>query len=103
MTFYGLYKAAIAGNQIYAENSHGVVAYKLRDDAILPADDISEALTPVNIGDFISLIRDKMGDDLTPKDFKAFDLGGRDIKTIMGVMEGTVPSDKMPGSLARLP
>lgn len=97
MTFYGLYKAAIAGNQIYAENSHGVVAYKLRDDAILPvADDISEALSPVNIGDFISLIRDKMGDDLTPKDFKAFDLGGRDIKTILGVMEGKVPSDKMP-------
>jgi hypothetical protein len=97
MTFYGLYKAAIAGNQIYSENSHGVVAYKLRDDAILPvADDISEALSPVNIGDFISLIRDKMGDDLTPKDFKAFDLGGRDIKTIMGVMEGKVPSDKMP-------
>ena len=37
-----------------------------------------------------------MGDDLTPKDFKAFDLGGRDIKTILGVMEGKVPSDKMP-------
>ncbi len=96
MTFYGLYKAAIAGNQIYAENSHGVVASRTARSNSSKQTTSAFHFPPSQHWRLHQSHPRKMGDDLTPQDFKAFDLGGRDIKTIMGVMEGKVPLDKMP-------
>ena len=97
VVFYALYKAAIDQDPVFAENKHGIVAYRLRDGAKFPTEDrLSEALEPVSIGAFIGLIREKMGDELTPKDFKKLDLGGRDATTITKVMSGILPAEKMP-------
>ena len=48
VTFYALYKAAIAGKQIYNENKHIIIAYKLKGFIILPlSEDYSEAIAPL--------------------------------------------------------
>lgn len=90
--FYALYRAAIAEEPLFTENKHGIVAYRLRNDAKFPVEDrLDESLEPVTIGEFIALIREKMGDALTPKDFKALDLGGRDFASIRKALTGELP------------
>jgi hypothetical protein len=90
--FYALYKAAIADEPLFTENQHGVVAYSLRDDAEFPVEDrLDESLESVTIGEFIALVREKMGDELTPEDFKALDLGGRDFASIRKALTGELP------------
>lgn len=105
VAFKALYDAAIAGDVLFAENQHAVVAYRLIDDAGTPIESAltnfqkfmkGHSLGPVSVGDIIDHIRTKMGDELTLKDFKGFDLGGRDCGTITKVMAGKLPADKMP-------
>ena len=92
-----LYDAAILDNVIFIENRHAIVAHKLNDSTETPVESaIGRTTTPVSLGDLIDHIRDTMGDKLTLKDFKGFDLGGRDCKTITKVMAGTEPAEKMP-------
>ena len=92
-----LYDAAIADDVVFTENQHAVVAYQLIKNSGTPIESALEnSISPVSVGELIAHIRDTMGDELTLKDFKGFDLGGRDCGTITKVMAGKLPADKMP-------
>ena len=102
-TLKALYNAAITNSVVFKENQHATVAYRLKNTSHCPVEtELDQSVEPVSIGELVSIIREKMGDELTLKDFKGLDLGGRDCGTIAKVLAGKVSLDKMPKFVGRI-
>ena len=99
VTLYGFYKNVILGLNVeeYEKIKDTVFAYRLDTDMIssgcatpLSTDDAEVLKDPcvqhITLDTLIKIIRTTHGDDLTLKDFKGFDLGGRDQTKMMAAL-----------------